>query len=337
MEIVFLLAGSVFLIIGLAIVFSEIKARRGTQPASGTVIGYSTGPKRDRVTASFYSVAEFIGLDGRKRYIESSVGSSAPLHAVGDAVTILVNGEEPRAAVFQSTLSMIVGCVIAAMGMACVLVFWVTFQANAYSLIMAAAILVAVVFKLKSLRRKVPMSWTMWQEYKKQALGPKVFDEEAKDKIAWADPLMIRAAAANYRKSQRFAIPILFVLAFGSLLLGHHLYLKTEAFLERASRATGQVVELKEVESTDGDSTWAPVLEFNDREGRRQRFVESVSSNPPGYHRGQVVNVLYNPENPSEARIDRGRANHWAAILLGSVGGLFLLLGIFTLKRRARM
>jgi hypothetical protein len=338
MEIVFLLAGSVFVVIGLAIVYSEIKARRGTQRAIGKVIGYSTGPKRDRVTASFYSVAEYIGLDGRKRYIESSVGSSAPLHAVGDTVTILVNGEEPHKSVFQSTLSLIVGCVIASMGMACVLVFAITFQANTYSLIMAAAVLIATVVKLKSLRRKVPLSWTMWQEYKKQALGTKVFDEHAKDRIAWADPLMIAAAASQYKKSQRFAVPFLFAVGFGSLLLGHHFYVKTEGFLEKARRASGHVVELKEVESTDSDSssTWAPVIEFNDDSNRRLRFVESISSNPPGYHRGQVVTILYNPENPNEARIDRGRANQWAAILLASVGSLFLLLAIFTLKRRMR-
>src|SRR5215813_12023322 len=108
MEIAFLIAGSLFTAIGLAIVFSEIKARRGTQAVSGTVIGYSTGPKRDRVSTSFYSIAEYIGWDGRKRYIESSVGSSAPLHTVGDVVTILENAEEPHSAVFQSTLSLII-------------------------------------------------------------------------------------------------------------------------------------------------------------------------------------------------------------------------------------
>ena len=93
----------------------------------------------------------------------------------------------------------------------------------------------------------------------KQTLGTKIFAEQEKDKIAWADPLMIVAAADQYKKSQRFALPTLFVLAFGFLLLGHHFYAKTEAFLERASRTDGLVVELKEVESTDGDSTWAPL------------------------------------------------------------------------------
>jgi hypothetical protein len=334
MQIVFLLAGSAFAAVGFAIIYSEIKARSGTQPTNGTVIGYSTGPKRDRVSASFYSVAEFIGLDGRKRYIESSVGSSAPLHGIGDAVTILVNAEEPHKTVFQSSLSFIIGSVVTAMGIACVAVFWITFQANTYSLIMAAAVLVATSFKLKSLRRKVPLSWTMWQEYKKQALGTKIFAEQEKTKIAWADPLMIAAAAEQYKKSQRFALPTLFVLAFGFLLLGHHFYAKTEAFLETASCTSGQVVELKEVASTDGDSTWAPVIEFNDDASRQQRFVESIGSNPPGYHRGQVVTVLYNPQNPREARIDRGGANHWAAILLGSIGGFFLLLGVLSLRRR---
>jgi hypothetical protein len=274
MEIVFLLVGSVFVVIGLAIVYSEIKARRGTQRAIGNVIGYSTGPKRDRVTASFYSVAEYIGLDGRKRYIESSVGSSAPLHAVGDAVTILVNAEEPQKSVFQSTLSLIIGCVIASMGMACVVIFAITFQANTYSLIMAAAVLIATVVKLKSLRRKVPLSWTMWQEYKKQSLGTKVFDEHAKDNIAWADPLMIAAAASQYKKSQRFA-PF-FCVRFW-IVVGPSFLCKDRRPWKSRPRVGHVVDSGSGIDRQRFEFDRAPVIEFSDEWNRQQRFVESIS------------------------------------------------------------
>ena len=80
-------------------------------------------------------------------------------------------------------------------------------------------------------------------------------------------------------------------------------------------------------------NTYAPVVEF-DHAGKKYRFKDSVSSNPPSYRTGQRVGVLYDPADPRDARIDRGRWNKVVPILSGGCGALFVLLGLWILQRR---
>jgi Protein of unknown function (DUF3592) len=69
------------------------------------VIGYSIGKIRASVGTSYYPVAEYVGLDGLKRYVEGAVGSSSPLGAIGDSVTVLVHPDDPDKAVLKSSLT----------------------------------------------------------------------------------------------------------------------------------------------------------------------------------------------------------------------------------------
>ena len=336
MEVIFLLAGLALITVGILIVLSEIQARRGTQPMQARVIGFSSGRSKNRISPSFYPVAEYVGPDGRKYYVEGSVGSSVPLHDVGDSVTILVRPAQPETALLRSSLSYVLGIALALMGFACAAVFWFMFQASTYSLVTAAVIAGGLALKIKGAWRKQPMSLEAWREYKKQVLSPRVFTDGSKDQITWADPMNIAAALRNQDKSRSFAVPILFVLGFGLLFFSYHFYEKTEAFLERANQTSGRVVDLRETDSSADSTTYAAIVEYIDHQGANRRFVDSFSSSPPSYHTGQKVNVLYNRENPLEAQIDRGRANYWLSILLGSIGGLFTLLGLFSSRKRLR-
>jgi len=90
MEIIFLLVGLACMTIGFLIVFLEARGRRGMQAMDARVIGFSTGRSNNRNSQSFHSVAEYVGPDGRTYYVEGAVGSSVPLHSVGDPVTVLV-------------------------------------------------------------------------------------------------------------------------------------------------------------------------------------------------------------------------------------------------------
>jgi hypothetical protein len=331
MEIVLLFAGLILILLGVVICNSELKERRGTEIVRGTVIGFSQGQSSSG--RFLYAVAEYSGADGRRRYVESSVGSSAPTHSVGDRVALRVSPTEPGRAAFQSHLTLIVGLVMLLMGLGCIVLFRRIFQWTAFSLVAAAAISLTMAFKLKSLMRKEPLTVEAWQALKAKTLRPKLFDDESKKQITWADPAGIAAATAGVEKSRRVAVPLLFVFGLGFLLLSRYLYVNTARFLEKADHADGVVVDLKQVDSRDS-TTWAPVIEFVDPSGGRRRFVERMSSNPPSYYAGERVDVLFNRENPRDARIDRGRGNQWVAILVGSMGGLFLLMGFSSMKRR---
>jgi hypothetical protein len=283
--------------------------------------------------SSFHSVAEYVGHNGQTYYVEGSVGSSAPLHAVGQEVTVLADPLNPEKAVFKSSLSYTLGAVVALMGMASVFVFWLTFSLNAYSAVMAVIILGGLALKIRGAWRRQPLSLEVWQAYK-QTLSPRVVT--SKDQIVWAEPLCVIAALEDYRKSNRFAVPFLVVLGLGLSFLSYHFYGKTTAFLEKADSAVGVVVELKERDSTDGISTYSAVVEYTDPHGGSFKFVDPMSSTPPLYHSGQTVDILYNRENPTDAQIDRGPGNFWLTALLGFAGTLFLILGAYSARKRFR-
>ena len=333
MEILFLLVGLIFIAIGVVIVFSEVQARRGTQPVRARVTGFSTGRATTERIPSFYSVAQYTGPDGREYYIEGAVGSSTPLHAVGDSVTVLVSPTQPEKAVFKTALSFAFAAILALMGLASIIAFWFTFQASVYSLAMAVVVAGALALKIKSAWRDRPFSLEAWHEYKNH-FSPRVFTHQSKDQISWADPIGVAAAIRSREKSSRFAIPLLLVIGFGALFLSYHSYEKTQVFVGKANQAPGQVVGLRQRDAYDDSTTYSAIVRYRDHEGHDHEFVDSFSSDPPSYHAGQKVSVLYNRENPREAQIDRGRANYWLTFLLGLLGVLFTSLGFFSAGRR---
>src|SRR5438067_2000948 len=104
---------------------------------------------------------------------------------------------------------------------------------------------------------------------------------------------------------------VLFVVLFlgvGGLfsLLGVAWAASTRRFLRRAARAAGVVVghERRVSEDEEGASTlFYPVVEFDDKAGRRRRVTLGVGSNPAGFAEGARVTVLFDPEAPADARL----------------------------------
>ena len=336
-EIIFLIIGMALLGVGSAIILSEVRARRGSTPVQGRVIGFSIGKSRNPNLSSYHTVAEFIAQNGGKYYIEGSVGSSVPLHKVGQTVTVLAHAREPDKAVLKSRLSYTLGGAFVFFGLIALAAFPLTFRLNTFSVVVALIILGGLAAKVRVAWRREPLSLQAWREYKKKILATRVFTDATKDQIAWADPVRIVSAIEDYRKANRFAIPVLFVLSLSLLFLSYYFYGRNQAFLETADHAVGTVVHLEERDLSDGDSnTYAAVVEYSDRRGAKFKFVDSFSSSPPRYHAGDIVNVLYNREDPNIAQIDRGFLNHWATALLGVPGVLFLVMGLHSVTKRFR-
>jgi hypothetical protein len=335
MEIVFLIAGLVLITVGALIVLDEAQSRLGTAPVQALVVGFSTGKSR-RSSFSFHPVAEYVAPDGLTYYIEGSVGSSAPLHEVGDFVTVLVRPMEPDKAVLRSRLSYVMGVTLSSMGLASAAMFWFTFEANFFSLIVAVFVVGGLVLRIRKAWRRNPMSLEQWRAYKRERISPRVF--RSRSEIAWADPVSLSVAVENYEKSRRYSVPILYALAFAALFAMLYVYRRTENFLEHSNRTTGLVVDLKERDSAgDGPSTYSPVIEFTDDHGKVQRFADSLSSSRPLYRRGQMVTILYKADDSAEAQIDRGLWNYWLSGVLGAAGSLFAMLGTFSGRKRRRI
>jgi hypothetical protein len=127
-----------------------------------------------------------------------------------------------------------------------------------------------------------------------------------------------------------------FLLIGAGLLVGAGLVAsRTQSFLAGAESAPGKVVGMRPHRSDRG-TTYAPVVEFQPASGARQTFEESTSTSPPAYRLGEAVEVLYDPSDPTDARL-RGLFSLWGgSLILGGIGAVFALVGGgMLLSRRA--
>jgi hypothetical protein len=129
------------------------------------------------------------------------------------------------------------------------------------------------------------------------------------------------------------------VLLLGSLAVCSH----TASFVGRAARAQGIVTGLVPEEATAYTSTngfnrsgiryvYQPVVRF-DHDGQRTEFNDSIASNPPAYHVGETVTVLYLESNPYVARIDSFTSLWLVPMIFGCIGAIFLTVGACLILR----
>jgi len=127
-----------------------------------------------------------------------------------------------------------------------------------------------------------------------------------------------------------------FLLLAGLALLAFGVYASRMLLSLEASgvRTPGSVTSLSSSRSSDGGITYYPVVCYRDGTGRSVIFRDSTGTNPPLYHVGEAVTVLYLPGEPGRAIIDRGPWNWLPSVILYVLGGAACL-GAFA-ARRAR-
>ena len=87
------------------------------------------------------------------------------------------------------------------------------------------------------------------------------------------------------------------------------------------------------------EAVFGPVVHFTSQNGEAVEFVSSTGSNPPSYSRGERVEVLYQPEEPQNAKINSFFSLWGGPVILGGLGGVFFLVGaglVFAGAREAR-
>lgn len=90
----------------------------------------------------------------------------------------------------------------------------------------------------------------------------------------------------------------------------------------RGIKAEGKVTGFESKDSDDS-IVYHAIVEFTDQSGNSVKFQDSVGSSHPSFKRGDAVSVLYLPETPSAAMVDRGIFN-WVLS-----GGLILGAALF--------
>ena len=121
------------------------------------------------------------------------------------------------------------------------------------------------------------------------------------------------------------------VSAFALLALGASCCNRAANFKKTAVEAQGTVSELKEGSSGGANShtVYYPIIRFADKAGLEHTLYSSSGSYPPAYEVGERVSVLYDPANPKEAKVNSFTSLWLWPLILGIMGGLDLLTGLF--------
>jgi hypothetical protein len=136
---------------------------------------------------------------------------------------------------------------------------------------------------------------------------------------------------------------IFFAIGLAMLIGTAYLFYSQNDFIATAKTAQGEVIDMIRRESRDDGTTsytYAAVVRFSDDGGVSQEFVNRHSSNPPGYSKGEQVQVLYAPDNPGDAIIDDFWGRWGIVAILGFTGSIFSLVGgglLFWFIRKAQI
>ncbi|MDX1672512.1 MAG: DUF3592 domain-containing protein [Balneolaceae bacterium] len=345
MEIIFLLVGLLFLILGVAILWDHIRFSAGSRSCRAKVIALekrTTPPdeKRKQGGPIYYPVVQY-SADGKTREFTSKIGSSMPLYEIGEQLSVLYNRKRDEARI-EGKGYYIGGGLVLAIGIGLSVLFFNIFNPSLWSFGFSGFILLAV---MNSIRKKLKQhDISSYDELKEAFRNTRMktregTDPENTERIT--DARKLEQSVYEQSKSLKWAGPIMTLIGAGALVLGIYLGYDRAEFLETALPDTGKVVALNEKSSTsDGTTsyTYYPVVEYTPGDNENKiTFEHDVGSNPPSYSVGEEVEVLYDPQDPDEAIIDAGIMNWFGAGIATILGLFFFMGGIYSIKRWRKM
>jgi hypothetical protein len=115
--------------------------------------------------------------------------------------------------------------------------------------------------------------------------------------------------------------------AFILVALALFFLVRTRSFIGRSRQTQGTITQMVYDSSTEGGG-YLPIFRFRTLEGQEVEAKSDLATNPPQFKVGQVIDVLYDPGNPSKARIKKWFNLYYVPTLLGFLGLLLGCIGI---------
>jgi hypothetical protein len=134
------------------------------------------------------------------------------------------------------------------------------------------------------------------------------------------------------------------IVGVGMLAFVYWLHTQQQAFARIAISTVGTVIEMQErtSKSSSGSrsTSYAPVVQFVTTREDVYTFTSVMSSNPPAYSVRDQVEVLYNPENPSEAVLARDNSigTNPMMLIMSGLALSFIVIGgtVYVIQFRQR-
>jgi hypothetical protein len=128
--------------------------------------------------------------------------------------------------------------------------------------------------------------------------------------------------------SEDMILGLIFV-GVGFLFIGLALFflIRTRIFINNSEKTQGTITLMLYEGDSEG-SGYIPIFEFRTLQGKKVEVTSDLRTNPPQFKVGQIVEVLYDPENPEGARINKGFNLYFVPAFLGLFGLAFGGMGV---------
>lgn len=308
----FLLAGSFLAGLGALLLGIRIYWRLRATRVPGKVIGVRKPRK-----GMYYPVYRYTPASGGRIEATSVSGSSwTSGMETGRSVPLLVFEQHPdRVAEADSQAAEIIGGILATVGGVIIYIALTAWPVTSITWIMFAGIsvyLASRALKSKAARGARP------ENLHEVPIRP-VEEIRAEQRVELQH---------KQWKTGRIVTPILVLIGISVLALGVYLGRTISLLQSHGRRAQGAVVSL-ELEPTLHSSSYYPVVRFVTPDGAVVQFRDSSGSNPPSYHEGERVSVLYLHDSPERtAIIDRGWWNWLPPVVLCLLGTILALVAL---------
>lgn len=332
MDIILLPVGIIFAFAGIVLLWTQLYALFNYNRAMGKVIAIErrttpAGNSSREGGPMYYPVVEYIGK-GNKLTFTGNMGSSWPAYEIGEEVKVLFSSDKKDARL-KSAVPLFIGLIFAVIGLGMCYYFIISFS---FSLFSTAIYTIGGFLIIRQVKRGLKTrDINSFDELKESFRNTEMKTKrgtEPEQSIRIHNPEELSREVFKKSKGVKFVGPAFTLIGLAVVGLSIYLGMERADFLETAATATGEVTDL--IESRSDDSyVYYPMVEFN-VPGSNQAitFRHDSGSNPPSYSIGEVVSVLYDPQNPYDAIIDGGLFNWFATGLTSLLGIIFTGVGI---------
>jgi Protein of unknown function (DUF3592) len=119
---------------------------------------------------------------------------------------------------------------------------------------------------------------------------------------------------------------------FGSifLIIGIAFGLSYYHFISKTITTQGTVIDLEKGSSSTDEGiiiVYYPIIKFNTLSGEPVVFTSQTGKNRAELTVGQQIQVLYNPQEPNNARVDQFSVELFLSVIFISIGSIFAFIG----------
>lgn len=306
--------------------------------SSVRVTGEKKEGKKTSTGETYYSVFEYAAPNGERREHMSDMGSNSLLNRLpGKRVTLMVFPDSPEKVRRPSLVLPIFGLIFLLPGIFIGHMAVTTFEPSYMFFIIIIAVIGFLAYKIWNVVKDIPREelkegWRSLCESKPK-ITSSTRGKNEKGRILEQDEIFkrLKGQCRNARTSGYIMLVVACALVGGSYYAGLNMIDR----MQNGVRAPAEVVRIKSQYSSSTESsgyTYYAIVAFTDENGSSVEFKDSVGASSALYKRGDAVDVIYYPDKPKDAIIDRGIFN-WSLSGGLALGGLLILwMSIYSIR-----